>query len=128
MTAPTPLPARAQPPGDQTAIVPLGATLHGRLRAHAVVLHGSLVGDIECGPGPLVLHATGHLEGRACVRGDVVVAGKVDGASGGDAISTSGRLVLLPGASVRGDVRCGALEIHVGATLEGAARAYAEED
>jgi cytoskeletal protein CcmA (bactofilin family) len=121
-----PVPASSPPaiPSTHRAVVPAGASLQGRLCAEAIDVRGRFAGEAECGWGPLVIHSTGRLEGRATAQGDVVVAGTVAATCAGDLISTPGRLVLLGSANVEGDVRCGALEIYPGARLAGVARGH----
>ena len=41
-------------------------------------------------------------------------------------IATRGKLTLAPGARVDGAVRSGRLDVHAGALLRGAAKAYAD--
>lgn len=125
---PGPRSAAAFPPTSRTATVPAGAAFRGSLRAEAIEIRGHVTGEIVCGFGPLVIRGTGGLEGWATAKGDVQVAGVVTPGqpevAPPDVISTPGRLVLLPGASVRGDVRCGTIEIHEGAALLGVARGH----
>jgi cytoskeletal protein CcmA (bactofilin family) len=118
------------PTSSRAAVVPAGASFRGRLGAEAVEIRGLVAGEVACGYGPLVIHEIGGLEGRATAKGDVRVAGIVTPGSAveADLISTPGRLILLPGARVRGDVRCGTIEIHEGATLQGVARGHPGAD
>jgi cytoskeletal protein CcmA (bactofilin family) len=109
---------------EDPLVVPAGTILRGRACARALLLAGEIIGEVQCGAGPVVICEGASLKGQLIAGGDVHVCGSVVDYAGGVVISTPGRLVLAPGARVEGDVRSGTLEVHEDATLNGAARRF----
>jgi cytoskeletal protein CcmA (bactofilin family) len=109
---------------EEALVVPAGAVLRGHVSARALLLAGEIVGSVHCGTGPVVIRERASLKGQLIAGGDVYVCGSVIDYAGGTVISTPARLVLAPGARVAGDVRSGRIELHEGATLQGAARGF----
>jgi len=114
--------ARVLPLAD-AMVIPAGATVRGYLRMRALVLAGTVVGNVHSISGPVVIRCGATLKGRLVAAGDVYVRGHVGDSGGGAVISTRGKLTLAPGARVEGDVRCGRLDLHEGAWLDGVVRA-----
>jgi cytoskeletal protein CcmA (bactofilin family) len=107
---------------DDALVVPAGALIRGYLRCRALLLVGDVVGNIHCTAGPVVIRSGASLKGRLVASGDVYVCGTVGDSGGGAVITTRGKLTLAPGARVDGDVRCGRLDVHDGALLQGTTR------
>ena len=107
---------------DDALVVPAGALIRGYLRCRSLLLAGDLVGNVHCTVGPVVIRTGASLKGRLVATGDVYVSGTVGDTGGGAVITTRGKLTLAPGARVDGDVRCGRLELHEGAVLQGVAK------
>lgn len=107
---------------DDALVVPAGALVRGYVRCRALLLVGDVVGNVHCTAGPVVIRSGASLKGRLVAAGDVYVCGTVGDTGGGAVITTRGKLTLAPGARVDGDVRSGGLDVHDGATLQGAAK------
>ena len=125
LAAPARSPAAAAAPGlrlDDALVVPPGALMRGYVRCRALLLVGDIVGNVHCTAGPVVIRSGASLKGRLVASGDVYVCGTVGDTGGGAVITTRGKLTLAPGARVDGDVRCGQLDQHDGAMLQGVAK------
>ena len=107
---------------DDALVIPAGALVRGYLRCRSLLLAGDLVGNVHCTGGPVVIRTGASLKGRLVASGDVYVSGTVGDTGGGAVITTRGKLTLAPGARVDGDVRCGRLDLHEGAVLQGVAK------
>ena len=103
-----------------------GTLLQGNLSfAHGVRIDGEIKGNVSPvgeGPSVLVISETARVEG-VVVADHVIVNGTVVGP-----VHCSSLLELQPKARIMGDVRYAKLEMHVGATVDGALQHVKSEE
>lgn len=108
---------KKQPP--IRSLIGEGTVVLGELRfADGLRIDGEIRGDVvaEDGPSLLVISENARIHGKV-TAGHVIINGEVNGP-----VDSHELLELQPKARIVGDVVYGALEMHQGATIQGAMR------
>lgn len=115
---------RKQPP--IRSLVGEGTAVHGELRfSDGLRIDGEVQGDVVAmgtGPSLLVLSENARIHGKV-MAGHVIINGEVHGP-----VQSTDLLELQPKARIVGDVLYEALEMHQGATIDGALRHRTTEE
>jgi cytoskeletal protein CcmA (bactofilin family) len=102
--------------GKVETIIGEGTEIRGTIQSTGVVrLDGYMEGTVEH-KGDLIIGPKGRINATIKTQG-LAVAGEVRGD-----IDVEGKLELLPGARLYGDIRCGHLVVHQGAMFHGHSR------
>jgi len=105
--------ARQQDYGKVDTVIGEETRLKGEIQSQGVVrVDGIVEGKIEHN-GLLIVGPAGRLLANVMSKG-LAVAGEVRGD-----VEVEGKLELLAGARMFGDIRCGHLVVHEGATFQG---------
>lgn len=100
-------------PGKVDSIIGEQAEIKGEIHSKGVVrVDGLLQGTIQH-QGHLIVGPTGRLIANIKAE-SLAVAGEIRGD-----VEVEGRLELMAGARMLGDIRCGHLVVHAGATFQG---------
>lgn len=105
-----------------TLLVPEGTKIVGQVRAPALCLLGEIEGEVQVGPGPVVVGTTGRLDGSLHATGSLLVAGQVKGwvrGGQGAGIRCAGELDVACTGRILGDVACGTLRVRRGGAIDG---------
>lgn len=101
------------PHGKVETLIGEGTQIKGSIQSTGVVrVDGFLEGTIEH-DGELIVGPKGRIQATIKAR-SLATAGDIQGD-----VEVSDKLELLPGAHLKGDVRCGHLVIHEGARFHG---------
>lgn len=99
--------------GKVETIIGEGTEIKGTIHSNGVVrIDGKLEGTIQH-KGELIIGPKGRLSATVMATG-LAVAGEVRGD-----VTVEGKLELLTGARLYGDIRCGHLVVHDGAMFQG---------
>jgi cytoskeletal protein CcmA (bactofilin family) len=99
--------------GKVQTLIGEGTEIKGNIQSTGVVrIDGFLEGTIQHS-GELIVGPKGRLTATIKTKG-LAVAGEIRGE-----VEVEGRLELLSGARLYGDIRCGHLVVHEGATFHG---------
>lgn len=99
--------------GKVETLIGEGTQIKGSFQSSGVVrVDGFLEGTIEH-DGDLIIGPTGRIQATVKAR-SLAMAGEIQGD-----VEVAEKLELLPGAHLKGDVRCGHLVIHEGARFHG---------
>lgn len=99
--------------GKVETLIGEGTQIKGSFQSSGVVrVDGFLEGSIDH-DGDLIIGPKGRVQATVRARG-LAMAGEIRGD-----VEVEGKLELLPGAHLQGDVRCGHLVIHEGARFHG---------
>jgi len=99
--------------GKVESLIGEGTEIRGSIRSSGVVrVDGYLEGSIEH-DGDLIVGPKARLQATVKAKG-LAMAGEIIGD-----VEVEGKLELLPGANLQGDIRCGHLVIHEGARFHG---------
>jgi cytoskeletal protein CcmA (bactofilin family) len=106
----------------RTLLVPEGACIVGEVSAEALCVLGEIRGEVNVGPGPVVVAATGRIDGRLTASGPAFVAGHVGGRAqdaAHAAVRCGAGLDIACTGRVVGDVACSELRVRRGGSVEG---------
>lgn len=99
--------------GKVETLIGEGTQIKGSFQSSGVVrVDGFLEGSIDHS-GELIIGPKGRVQATVKAKG-LAMAGEIRGD-----VEVEGKLELLPGAHLQGDVRCGHLVIHEGARFHG---------
>jgi len=99
--------------GKIDTLIGEGTRIRGTIQSSGVVrVDGFLEGAIEH-EGDLIIGPKGHIQATVRAR-NLATAGEIHGD-----VEVAGKVELLPGSSLHGDVRCAQLVIHEGARFYG---------
>lgn len=107
---------------SRTLLVPEGACIAGEVSAEALYVLGRIRGEVSVGSGPVVVAATGRIDGRLTTSGPAFVAGQVSGVAEGEAngaVRCGAELDIACTGRVVGDVACRDLRVRRGGRIEG---------